>query len=356
MSITIQLTEIPANESVPNRIVTLSETGGNFGSAFDCDIQLPDRSGQVAAKHGCFVAYKDKMMIHAFAGLSITIQGAPLAPGKRAEIEDGTIIGIGDYIMLVSVVTNVDSEKDDNANYNDIAMNPDKNYQAYFSHSSLDEDDLEDTIVMIDDNDGRVKGQTMTQDKTPHFAASGVFSDDPFEDDPFKDEEISLNINEQTSSQEQRFATEAETMETFVAQESDDDDSDVILMKKNLIKSVDQGANHANNNSQEIKQLVSLLENQIVNNNDQQSKIFQAIDKTLTTFINEFSPEHLEDVFDDFGTPFFVQKEKQYWRSYRKSFNRRQDKGEYHRMFKALLLENMQGNSTMNKDNKGEND
>ena len=78
--------------------------------------------------------------------------------------------------------------------------------------------------------------------------------------------------------------------------------------------------------------------------------------KTLTTFINEFAPEHLEDVFDDFGTPFFVQKEKQYWRSYRKSFGRRLDKGEYHRLFKALLLENMQGNVSMNKDNKGDND
>jgi len=353
MSITIQLTEIPINESVPNRIVTLAKTGGNFGSAFDCDIQLPDRSGQVAAKHGCFVANKDKMMIHAYSGLSITIQGTPLAPGKSATIEDGTIIGIADYIMLVSVVANIDSEQEDN----DLAIKPDQNYQAYFSHSSLDDDDLEDTIAMIDDNDSMIKGQTMTQDKTPHFAASGVFSDDPFEDDPFKDEDISFNVNGQTSLEENIFAEEAESIEMFIAQESDDDDAEVILMNKNLIKTADQGINHANEDkSQEIKQLVSLLENQIVNNNDQQSKIFQAIDKTLTTFINEFSPAHLEDVFDDFGTPFFVQKEKQYWRSYRKSFSRRLDKGEYHRMFKALLLENMQGNSTMNKDNKDGND
>lgn len=353
MSITIQLTEIPANESVPNRIVTLSEAGGNFGSAFDCDIQLPDRSGQVAAKHGCFVAYKDKMMIHAYSGLSITIQGVPLAPGKRAEIEDGSIIGIADYIMLVSVVANMDSEQDDN----DIAIQPEKNYQAYFSSSSLDEDDLEDTIVMVDDNDSMIKGQTMTKDKTPHFAASGVFSDDPFEDDPFKDEEISFNINEQACSQEQRFSEETESIETFIAQESDDDDTDVILMNKKLIKTAEKGVNHTSDDKKhDIKQLVTLLENQIVNNNYQQSKIFQAIDKTLSTFINEFSPEHLEDVFDDFGTPFFVQKEKQYWRSYRKSFSRRLDKGEYHRMFKALLLENMQGSSAMNKDNKGENE
>jgi predicted component of type VI protein secretion system len=353
MSITIQLTEIPANESVPNRIVTLSENGGNFGSAFDCDIQLPDRTAQVAAKHGCFVAYKDKMMIHTYSGSNITIQGAPLAPGKRVEIEDGTIIGVADYIMLVSVVANMDSEKEDH----DKAIAPEQNYQAYFSHSSLDEDDLEDNIVMVDGNESMTKGQTMTQDKTPHFAASGVFSDDPFEDDPFKDEEISFTLNEQTSSEEKKIAKELESIETFITEDSDDNDADIILMNKKLIQTTDNEVSHSNSErSQEIKQLVGLLEHQIVNNNDQQSKIFQAIDKTLTTFMNEFSPEHLEDVFDDFGTPFFVQKEKQYWRSYRKSFNRRLDKGEYHRMFKALLLENMQGNGTMNKDDKGEND
>ncbi len=350
MAITIQLTEIPLNESVPNRIVTLPKQGGNFGSAFDCDIQLPDRTGQVAAKHGFFVSKKDKMIIQAYGGLSITIQGVALAPGKNAAIEDGTIIGVADYIMLVSVIINND-DKDDN---NDIISEPNQDFKAYFSHNSIDEEDFDDTIVMIDKTDGMVKGQTMTQDKTPHFASSGVFSDDPFEDDPFKDEDISLNVDEEV------FVDDIDSVETYVSDENDSDDIDVILMKKSLIKTVDREGEQSNSNegNKQISQLVSLLENQITSNNEQQSKIFQVIDKTLSTFINEFSPAHLEDVFDDFGTPFFVQKEKQYWRSYRKSFTRRLDKGEYHRLFKALLLENMQDNSMMNddKDNKAGND
>ena len=125
---------------MPTRIVTLPKTGGDFGTAFDCDIQLPDRSGQVAIKHGCFIANKDKMMVQTFAGQSISLQGVPLAPGKSAVIEDGTIIGIADYIMLVSIVANMDGEKADD----DITIEPDKNYQAYFSHKSLDEEDFED--------------------------------------------------------------------------------------------------------------------------------------------------------------------------------------------------------------------
>jgi len=352
MAITIQLTEIPANESVPNRIVTLTKQGGNFGSAFDCDIQLPDRSGQVAAKHGCFLANKDKMIVQAFAGLNLSVQCISLAPGKSVVIEDGTIINIADYVMLVSIIERIDVENDDE----EITNKPERNFQTYFSSCSLDAEDFEDTISMKDEDNDRVKGQTMAQDQTPHFTSSGVFSDDPFEDDPFKDEDISLNVADEKTTEAADFSEALENIETFVADEDDSDDADVILMNKSLVKSVDREVNHQNDDgkNQQISQLVNLLESQIASNNDQQSKILQVIDKTLTTFMNEFSPTHLEDVFDDFGTPFFVQKEKQYWRSYRKSFNRRLDKGEYHRLFKALLIENMQGGST--KDDKASND
>ncbi len=353
MAITIQLTEIPTNEHVPSRIITLPVQGGDFGSAFDCDIQLPDRTGKVAAKHGSFIVKKDKMVVQAYGGLSLSIQGIALAPGKSTPIEDGTIIGVADYIMLVSVIVDTDDTSEDN----DVTSEPAQQYQAYFSSKSLDEEPFEDTIAMIDEDDSRVEGQTMTQDKTPHFTSSGVFSDDPFEDDPFKDEEISLNVDEH-ATQSQSFSENNESVETFVADENDD--VDVIFMDKALVKTVDRESSQSNEEGggKQISQLVSLLENQITSNNDQQSKIFQVLDETLTTFINEFSPAHLEDIFDDFGTPFFVQKEKQYWRSYRKSFNRRLDKGEYHRLFKALLLENMQGNASVNndKDTKGGND
>jgi len=353
MAITIQLTEVPANESVANRVFTLSKNGGDFGSAFDCDIQLPDRSGQVAAKHGCFIVKKNKMTVQAYAGHNLAIQGNPLAPGKSEVIEDGTIISVADYIMLISIVANTDDE-DDNS---DLANEPERSYQAYFSHSSLEED-LEDSIVMKSNITDTIKGQTMAQDKTPHFASSGVFSDDPFEDDPFKDEEISLDLGTETVPDNNSFTDNDENIETYVADESDNVDADVILMNKTQLNTLDrETSSQSNGNNQQISQLVSLLEEQIVSQNEQQSKILQVIDKTLSSFLSEFSPAHLEDVFDDFGTPFFVQKEKQYWRSYRKSFSRRLDKGEYHRLFKALLLENMQASPANNdKSKKAGND
>ena len=61
MTITIQLTEIPPNETVTNRVITLPPNGGSFGTAFDCTIQLPDRSERVSGVHGHFVS-KNKIL------------------------------------------------------------------------------------------------------------------------------------------------------------------------------------------------------------------------------------------------------------------------------------------------------
>ena len=347
MQITLQLTEVPANEKVSNRVFTLPEIGGNFGSDFDCDIQLPDRSGQVAAKHGCFTPTNNRMTVQAFAGNNIALQGQVLAPGKRAVIEDGTIISVGDYVMLVSMVGNLEGVSDTT----DTAPAQTQSFGHYFSQDGLLDDD-EDDFTMKSDSAETTKEQTMAQDQTPHFASSGVFSDDPFEDDPFDDQEISLNVDDNVIPESKGFKDQEEDdkVETIVAEEEDEE---FILMDKALVKTPGNDNVPSQASEQQITQLVSLLENQLTSNNALQNKIFQAIDATLTSFVNEFSPSHLEDVFDDFTVPFFVQKEKQYWRSYRKSFKRRLDSGEYHRLFKALLLANMQNGDAEDKgDNK----
>jgi predicted component of type VI protein secretion system len=343
MQITLQLTEVPANEKVSSRIFTLPSSGGTFGSDFDCDIQLPDRSGQVAPKHGCFTRVKSKMMVQAYAGNKLAVQDQALAPGKQIQIVDGSTVTIGDYLVLVSIVGDVAVTSEDN----DVALESPQSFNHYFSSDSLVDDDLDDNIVMKSESAEIIKEQTMAQDQTPHFASNGVFSDDPFADDPFDDHNIKLNAEATAVPTQEAFDQPKENIETFVAE---DEDQDAVVFDQSLVKTPDNNdaQTTANANNQQITQLVTLLENQLTSNSELQSKIFKAIDKTLTSFLDEFSPAHLEDVFDDFTVPFFVQKEKQYWRSYRKSFKRRSDSGEYHRLFKALLLSNMQ--------NAGEND
>jgi len=346
MAITIQLTEIPQNEHVTNRVFSLPKQGGTFGSSFDCMIELPDRSGQVAATHGRFVANKSNMMIEALNGHNITINGASLAPGRLAPIEDGSMIEVADYTMLVSLVKSIEAEEESETSINS------KNKDVHFSLEGLNNDDFDENIKMKTSEHHINQGEQMSQDQEqqPHFINNGVFVDDPFDEDPFKDEEISIKTeseipaakinSEEQSAQFSKIMPEFEEENTVVFENKPLQKQTVTNDENNPVNNNAVSNNSVNN--KQLDHLVRLLDTQIVSASEQQSKLFQALDKTLTTFIDEFSPAHLEDVYSDFGTPLFASKEKQYWRLYRKSFNRRLDKGEYHRLFKALLLENMQ--------------
>lgn len=346
MAITIQLTEIPQNEHVTNRVFSLPKQGGTFGSSFDCMIELPDRSGQVATTHGRFVADNNTMMIEALNGNNITINGASLATGRLAPIEDGSMIEVADYTMLVSLVKSTEAEEESETSINS------KIKDVHFSLEGLNNDDFDENIKMKTSQHHINQGEQMSQDQEqqPHFINNGVFVDDPFDEDPFKDEEISIKTESEIPAG--KINSEDQSGQFSKIMPEFEEENAVVFENKPLQKQTvtNDESNPVNNNgvsnnsvsNKQLDHLVRLLDTQIVSASEQQSKLFKALDKTLTTFIDEFSPAHLEDVYSDFGTPLFASKEKQYWRLYRKSFNRRLDKGEYHRLFKALLLENMQ--------------
>jgi len=332
MATTIQLTEIPQNETVANRVFTLDRKGGDFGSSFECTIQLPDRSGQVSAVHGRFVANKHRMNIEAVNGNKISVNGTLLASGRMVTIEDGTVIQVADYMMLVSQIG------DENTVQAETTIPP---ANAHFTLSGLESNDVNEDLVMKNDRQDSLENYEKSQQQTPHFSANGVFSDDPFEDDPFEDETICLKHEEQIP----KNTLDGENIQ-FDKPTNDTLDSQIevepVYVDKSFSKNKTAPLEQSNVSSTKVDQLVNLLGSQIVSANQQQANLLNVIDKTLTTFLEEFSPQHLEDIYEDFAVPFFVQKEKQYWLTHRKSFTRRLKKGEYHRLFKALLIENMQ--------------
>ncbi|MEI6893169.1 MAG: type VI secretion system-associated FHA domain protein [Colwellia sp.] len=340
--ITIQLTEIPNNETVLTRVFTLPKSGGNFGSAFDCLMHLPDRSGQVHAVHGQFVLSQHNMSVEGLNGGKIHLNGKPLAPGRLGVIEDGTMIEVGDYTLLISEVPEelLTAEEDE---LKQPVKNDNNLQQAHFSLAGLTMDNNDD--VVMKSNQSAPESKQENSPYSTHFSASGVFSDDPFGEDPFAEEEINWqneNLSAVPSQDEQEVNAQNDaTVSTY--------DDNLSSKKFDNIGHNNSAANAEilplNHFQQETKvdQLVALIDRKLSNTNEQQNMLFQALDKTLATFLDEFSPQHLAETYDDYGRPLFVGKEQQYWRLYRKSFNRRFSKGEYQRLFKALLLENMQG-------------
>jgi len=327
MAITIQLTEVPENEQVPSRVFTVPRTGGDFGSSFDCVLQLPDRTGKVAAKHGMFIPAKNGMTVAAVNGHAVKVNGKPLASGRNVKLEDGLMIEVADYMLLVSEpMDQFDAPGDADIELDMSAKQPDV-------HFSLDDDWDNDLDLAMADEKKQVQAG---QKEEAHFAFNGVLVDDPFDEDPFADAELSLQgedddflIREKSG---QNFA-QGETVARVERVAPQQEGADLVLQ-----------TTEAPVNPQ-VDRLMALLETQVANASEQQNRLQQALDKTLDIFLDEFSPLHLEEGYSDFATPLFTQKEAQYWRQYRKSFNRRLNKGEYHRLFKAILLENMHSDS-----------
>lgn len=332
--ISIQLTEIPDNETVTTRVFSLPKSGGVFGSAFDCFMPLPDRSGQVNAVHGQFVPNQHGMSIEALNGGKIRLNGTPLAPGRLAVIDDGTIIEVADYTLLISQLAD-EALSDETLVLNDEVTNDNVQKQTHFSLAGLTMDNIDEVVMHTNQSDSNnSSNQESNLDNSQpstHFSASGIFSDDPFGEDPFAEDDLNFQNNKQQAVPSKSEVQTGVPVDAVVSAHYD-----------NLAATAEVLPLSHYQQDAKVDQLVDLLDRQLTNTNEQQKMLFQALDKTLATFLDEFSPQHLEETYDDYGRPLFVGKEQQYWRLYRKSFKRRLGKGEYQRLFKALLLENMQ--------------
>ena len=69
----------------------------------------------------------------------------------------------------------------------------------------------------------------------------------------------------------------------------------------------------------------------------QQKELFLIIDKVIEKFMNEFSPEYIEDMI---GKPSVLPSK--HWNVYKKYFSKKQENGQFSRQFKALLIECLQ--------------
>ena len=301
MTITIQITEVPENEAVPNRVLTLPENGGTLGSGFESIVQLPDRSGGVAPVHARFIKSSRGMLVDAEPDQRVTLDGVALEPGRPQKISDGNVLRIAGYTLLVSVSGVWQEAPQEQETFDDTPQT------APFSLS----DDLGEL-------DFEQVSQSKPKKKEPAFAFHGVLVDDPFAEDPFADGDLDI---------QSEVVDEADT--AFI-----DEDVEVV--------GADFTLKQYRQDDDKLNRLLDMVERQQGAQSEQQKRLFDALDQTLDAFLREFAPEHLEEEFSDYGTPWLSSKDKRYWRLYRKHYLRRQKKGDFHRLFKALLMENMQ--------------
>ncbi|MGY3569810.1 FHA domain-containing protein [Vibrio sp. SCSIO 43135] len=310
MAISVHLISVPAEEVVTSRVVYLPENGGEFGRSPSCDIALPDQSKRISRVHGKIVLKNNAYFVKDTSNNGVLLNDKPLAKEREYPLNDGDVLKIESYTMLVSTLTSTT-----NVTETSTATDDDPFSEGF----SLD---LNDEMDFLEDS------KPIEVDKEPaQFSKQNVLSDDPFSADPFEDldqDKVVPNIE----------IDEVESIDT----------------NGNSSKELEYLPVHTEQNNSHIEasidKLIHLTEkNQrfLQNPQLQHEALFNALEQTVEQFLNEFAPTNLESQFSEYvSSGMFTSKDKKYWRIYRKHFQHRRDNGDFRRQFKALFMENMQ--------------
>jgi len=309
VAVSIHLISVPTEEVVTSRVVYLPESGGTLGRAPACDICLPDQSKRISRTHGEVRLTERGYVLISCGQNSALLNDKTMVKDKEYPLNDGDIIKVENYTMLVStlVSSNVETPQPDNSD--DIFSQP--------FELNLNDDDTE----FLEHTEAPKPKQNSAT-----FSHKNVLSDDPFASDPFEDldsEEIATHIEVDELKQAKTFEQTSDLEYLPV---------DTPNQNTQLEASIEKLLTLSEKNQQYIQ-------NPMLHHD----ALFDALEKTVDQFLNEFAPQELENQFSEYlSGGLFSNKEKKYWKIYRKHFQHRQQNGDFRRQFKALFLENMQ--------------
>ncbi|KQH87174.1 hypothetical protein AMR76_05490 [Vibrio furnissii] len=323
MTISFQIIDLPEDEQIGSRQVSLPVSGGTLGRSFECTIQLPDFQRTLSRVHADIQPHpKGGYQIIDRSTNGVFVNDVLVGKGESQRLSDGDRIVIGAYTLLVSdmdaLLTRAPQQSDDTetASLKGAADSP-------FAASTV-LDDSQDTAFGFAHLD---EIQDAVQDETP-FSTENVLGDDLYGYDPFEDDE--RWVLEQSQSED---TTEQIVLMPEATQFNDNNHApqhSVTVSDHRQIESLENS----------IEQLNSMLKQQqlSVAGGIDRERLMTCIESTLDKFLDNFNPSHLEEEFNDYLSGW-GNKDKKYWALYKKQFQRKTERREFSRQFSSLLFE-----------------
>ncbi|KAB0288290.1 FHA domain-containing protein [Vibrio fortis] len=325
MNISFQLIELPENEQVVSRQISLPSSGGTIGRSYECTVQLPDMSRTLSRVH-------IEVLPHSEGGFQVIdrsangaqVNGVFLGAGQSAKVSDGDSIRIGGYLLLVSDMQELFSKE----------AKPETSEPI---HTPLDEP-VFDFAGVIEEPAATVFGAESTAfneieeaiDTASSFSADNVAGEDVYAYDPFEEDDLlNIKLDEKSSSEPIIMADEPSSRNSS---NKSSQETGVTLSNGSQIQALDSSIERLN-------QIVEHQQSALTAAVDRE-RLVSCIETTLDKFLADFNPQHLESEFNDYLSGW-GSKEKKYWGLYKKQFARKQDRGEFKRNFTAMLLEEL---------------
>lgn len=333
MSISLQLVELPENEQVNSRQLSLPDTGGTIGRSFDCTIQLPDFNRTLSRVHAEIVKHpKGSYQIIDRSVNGVFVNGQLLGKGLRHFLADGDTIVMGAYTLLISDMESLFAAEEEPPVLDDVYS--EELDSKSFSIDSLDigekskvQESPQNLGDYFDNKDDDFSEEANL------FSKKNVLADDEFGFDPFE---------------ESPADSEFEINEEKIEEVSSHDEEIVMLEEPNVSLQTSKSPNLLDEHqmlSDSIMALSQMVDQQKLGLNSAiaHERLMECIDKAVDRFLEDLEPDHMEDVFNDYLTGW-GNRDKKYWKLYRKNFIRKQERREFHRSFSALFLEELRGN------------
>ncbi|ENI4127579.1 FHA domain-containing protein [Vibrio fluvialis] len=323
MTISFQIIDLPEDEQIGSRQVSLPVSGGTLGRSFECTIQLPDFQRTLSRVHADIQPHpKGGYQIIDRSTNGVFVNDVLVGKGESQRLSDGDRIVIGAYTLLVSdmdaLFTRAPQQSDDTetASQNGAADSP-------FAASSV-LDDSQDTTFGFAHLD---EIQDAVQDETP-FSTENVLGDDLYGYDPFEDDERWVLEQSQSEDTTEQIVLMPEA--TQFQNNNNATQHSVTVSDHRQIESLENS----------IEQLNSMLKQQqlSVAGGIDRERLMTCIESTLEKFLDNFNPNHLEEEFNDYLSGW-GNKDKKYWALYKKQFQRKTERREFSRQFSSLLFE-----------------
>lgn len=286
MTLSVQLLQIPATETVTKREFYLDADGITIGRDFACDICLPDLSEKISPTH--IIIQRIETGSYSITGNSETgtiLNGRELPSQHPQTLKDGDVVSFAGYKLMFGLVEKEMEEEAVNQPYHKFHVETD----ITGDDPLLPDQDVEETLV---EPEIGFTGSDLDLEQDLMF--------DPFAEGP--------EMREEAKAKKDQSAP----------------------MRDEVVEVMDVAAYEANRQ----------LHQAPLHNTLQREKVSAAMEKAIERFLEELDPSVLKEDYDDF-IPRLVSREKRYWRIHARQFARKKASGQFRRSFMALFAEEM---------------
>lgn len=300
MTVSIQLIRIPEGESLVHREYYATDLPFVIGREFDCDLVLPDQDRRISRQHAELRMNDDGQLVVLDRSTNGTnLNGKDLWKGDESPLADGDRVKIGDYELLFGISKTAANDEPAPQRKNGAIPKKPFSLTGVNGFASFETESAKET-------------PTREEDDPADFTEGGVDLEADLLFDPFAE---GPELNE-TAAKPAKKTVEVQAEDDVRPMPFDsstlDEQSSMpprpVMRQTGWLVAPDREANEA------------------------------AIESAVERLLALVDPSALETEYREFLGPF-SRTGRRFWNIHKRMFARKRDSGEYVRLFKAILAE-----------------